>query len=223
MDALYPGTMPMSKVNYDAKHDYEYVKNYKILQSSFDKQHIDKHIEVERLIKGKYQDNLEFLQWFHIYFEQAWSGGEYAAVERRALCQGGNRASESARNKPAPAAGAAKPARSRAAAARVPAEKKSTAAASGAAGKSNTSAAAAGAARGGAGSKESEQVAELKLTVDGLEKERDFYFGKLRDIEILCQNESETPSDLVLAIQKILYATEEDFVDPTELDAMQEA
>ncbi len=32
------------------------------------------------------------------------------------------------------------------------------------------------------------QVTQLQVTVDGLEKERDFYFSKLRDVEILVQN-----------------------------------
>ena len=29
-----------------------------------------------------------------------------------------------------------------------------------------------------------QQVLDMKLTIEGLEKERDFYFGKLRDIEV---------------------------------------
>lgn len=50
-------------------------------------------------------------------------------------------------------------------------------------------------------------MAELKLTIDGLEKERDFYFGKLREIEVLCQtDQGKTP--LVDQVLKILYATE---------------
>lgn len=52
------------------------------------------------------------------------------------------------------------------------------------------------------------QVNDLRLTVDGLEKERDFYFGKLRDIEVLCQENDAMELPLVKQIMEILYATE---------------
>uniref|UniRef100_UPI0035CD3DA6 CM1 n=1 Tax=Homo sapiens TaxID=9606 RepID=UPI0035CD3DA6 len=57
-----------------------------------------------------------------------------------------------------------------------------------------------------------QQVNVLKLTVEDLEKERDFYFGKLRNIELICQ-ENEGENDPVLQrIVDILYATDEGFV-----------
>ncbi len=46
---------------------------------------------------------------------------------------------------------------------------------------------AARAAPGGPQAAPAAQVMDLKLKVDGAECERDFYFDKLRDIEILCQ------------------------------------
>ena len=49
---------------------------------------------------------------------------------------------------------------------------------------------------------------DLRLTVDGLEKERDFYFGKLRDIEVLCQENDAAELSCVKQIMDILYATE---------------
>lgn len=60
------------------------------------------------------------------------------------------------------------------------------------------------------------QLAEMRLTVQGLEKERDFYFGKLRDIEMLCQEEEESGPAPVQKMLDILYATEEGFAAPDE-------
>jgi microtubule-associated protein, RP/EB family len=48
----------------------------------------------------------------------------------------------------------------------------------------------------------------MKLTTEALEKERDFYFGKLRDIEVLCQEAPPSDSNLIEKITAILYATE---------------
>jgi RP/EB family microtubule-associated protein len=59
----------MNKLNWSATQDFEYVSNYKILQSCFTKLHIDRFIDVDRLISGKYMDNLEFMQWFKRYYE----------------------------------------------------------------------------------------------------------------------------------------------------------
>jgi len=59
-----------------------------------------------------------------------------------------------------------------------------------------------------------EAAADLQLNVDALEKERDFYFGKLRDIEILCQEREtddvdENMASLIDTIKKIMYATDD--------------
>ena len=62
------------------------------------------------------------------------------------------------------------------------------------------------------------QVLEKNLTIEGLEKERDFYFGKLRDIEVLVQ-EHETVEGAAEFCQKVLgvlYATEEGFAVPED-------
>lgn len=90
-DSLYPGKVNMSKVRWDAKADFEYVQNYKVLQDCFNKVGISKRIPVQLLIRGKYQDNLEFMQWMKRFFELNTSGDDYSATERRSKGKGGKK------------------------------------------------------------------------------------------------------------------------------------
>jgi RP/EB family microtubule-associated protein len=83
----------MSKVDFTVKQEFEYMKNWKVLQEGFQKAGVKKMIPVEKLIKAKYQDNLEFLQWMYQYAHQVYNGDcdnpQYSALERRSKSKGG--------------------------------------------------------------------------------------------------------------------------------------
>lgn len=83
IDAIHPGKVKMHKVKWNAKHEHEFTANFKILQQAFEEMKIKKFVDVEKLIKGKYQDNLEFLQWMKRYFDINYSGSVYDALTRR--------------------------------------------------------------------------------------------------------------------------------------------
>jgi len=153
------------------------------------------------------QDNIEFLQWSKRFWDQYFPGGEYDAIARRK----GSGAPASASAMPAPRAPATAPPNSSAA-------------------RRGVTPTSAGRPRGGAGTAtgggpasaalrtENEQ---LKETVTGLERERDFYFSKLRDIELLLQEavtaNPEIEQDergLIPSIQQILYSTEVSPIPP---------
>lgn len=61
-----------------------------------------------------------------------------------------------------------------------------------------------------------DQVAELKMNNDTLDREREFYFGKLRDIEEMLQKRGLDSDPLGSEILKILYASEEEQVTVSE-------
>lgn len=140
------------------------------------------------------QDNLEFLQFSKRYWDQYYPGGDYDALSRRKGLGAGA----------APALPPSKRAPVSSAAARRPAG-----GAAPSAPRTNSRQAAP------ASSVLQAKNAELMETVQGLERERDFYFSKLRDIELLIQQAmdadpalEEDEGSLLKQIQSILYSTE---------------
>ncbi len=216
----------MSRVKFNVNTEYAYLQNFKILQSMqyiypsvpakpceqianqllfpidcFTRHGIDRPVNVEQLIKCKMQDNLEFLQWSKRYWDQYFPGGDYDAVARR-------------RGSGAPPPASAPTQRTSAGAAKR--------------GTTPTTGRARVAGVGGVGSAALQQENNtLKETVQGLERERDFYFSKLRDIELLVQQACEEDPEiekqedgLIKHIQTILYSTEDGFEIPAEAEGL---
>lgn len=226
MDSIY-GDLPMHRVKFNATAEYEFQTNYKVLQSCFTKHHIEKTVYVEKLIRCRFQDNLEFLQWLKRFWMQNKDDTPYDAEARRKY-----RAASSG-----PGSNNST----------ISVTKRKTS------GFSNTSSSSTGANNAnnittrtsyGARTVSNEQVlglqAELaqaqgsvaslnrevntyKEAMNIMERERNFYFGKLRDIEILVQSTQDLIkegvyntgnadlSKLLNKVQQILYATEEGF------------
>ncbi|KAJ3226740.1 hypothetical protein HDU81_007119 [Chytriomyces hyalinus] len=82
IDSIY-GTVPITRIKFDTKNEYDYVSNYKILQAVFNKHKIERNIPIDKLIKCRYSDNLEFLQWMKKYWDAFYPGGGYNAQARR--------------------------------------------------------------------------------------------------------------------------------------------
>ena len=60
------------------------------------------------------------------------------------------------------------------------------------------------------------QIEELKMNNDTLDREREFYFGKLRDIAEMLQKRGLDQDALGSEVLKILYASEEEIVNVDE-------
>jgi len=231
LDSCFPGRVPLHKVNFNAKLEYEYVKNYKVLQDAFTRLGINKHIEVEKLIKGRYQDNLEFLQWMKRYWDLHHnpSAPEYNAVAERQRGPSGYHPGSAK-----PAAPDAPPATSTAPSG---GPKLRTFPGRDSSGPSGAHAPHLITTTGSqllhqqqhpppqrpSGSlmmtnaqpdlqrqrteELSKKVVELSSTIECLEKERDWYFAKLREVEVIVQKHPGEP--LFADIERVLYATEE--------------
>ncbi|KAG8772498.1 hypothetical protein FRC12_003038 [Ceratobasidium sp. 428] len=157
VDSIY-GDVPMQKVKMNAKHEYEFLANYKVMQMFFKQKKIDKPIPVEKLVKCKMQDNLEFLQWMKRYWLSNYGGQPYDAVARR-------------RGAPTDTPATIAPLRA------GPGLSASTS--GGIKGGTRAGSATSGVSAEQLASAQA-QVREMSAHLEGLEKERDFYFAKVR-------------------------------------------
>lgn len=71
LDAIHPGLIPLQKLNFSARYTDEYSKNLKILDEAFNKLEIEKVVPIDKLSKGKFQDNMRFLQWLYAHASRA--------------------------------------------------------------------------------------------------------------------------------------------------------
>ncbi|GLG93042.1 Microtubule-associated protein RP/EB family member 1 [Gryllus bimaculatus] len=324
MDMLFPGTVVLKRIKFKTNLEHEYIQNFKILQAAFKKMNVDKVIPVDKLIKGRFQDNFEFLQWFKKFFDANYDGREYDGFEARGgIPLGSGSQNGSLHQLPVVPVLATRPTRPQARPAvmrqpggakivpidklikgrfqdnfeflqwfkkffdanfkgqeydaltirggeqlgkggdnfpkgagrtgeRVSKPQGTVASAAKPVGKvgnagptcgnsalsmmpgpkvqqptrpQNRTVGSASNTKSNDSSKIEElnaQLVDLKLTMSGLEKERDFYFGKLRDIELMCQEDDNEKNPIVAKILDILYAVEDGFAPPDEQDALPE-
>lgn len=229
MDMLFPGSVQIKRVKFRTNLEHEYIQNFKILQASFKKMNVDKIIPIDKLIKGRFQDNFEFLQWFKKFFDANYDGRAYDALGTRenapmGFGSGAGKSIATVTKKPIvptptnATRNVVKPM------SKVPPR---TAAAAPATSKNTLIKKTEATGNNQVSNQQieelSSQIMDMRLNLEGLEKERDFYFSKLRDIEILCQDADEAePNPLVQKILDILYATEDGFAPPDELPPEEE-
>lgn len=224
MDILFPGTIPLKRVKYSSKQETDAINNFKILQSSFKKLNVDQSVEIDKLVKAKFQDNFEFLQWFKKFFDANYSGeGDYDPVKARGgqtlghggpKCIGGG-GGGIARTPLRAANGSSGGGISRS----------SNASNGGSVRSSNSTPSKASVNGGGAAKKDFQkdaEMVEMKLCLENLERERDFYFGKLRDIEVIITSSGDEKAELSQKILDVLYATEDGFAIPDESEIPEE-
>jgi len=162
-------------------------------------------------MKCKMQDNLEFLQWTKAYWNQNFPGDVYDAVGRRAGASVESAGVNRTTNNSTPVR-------------RAPVSSGANRSVSGrgsSLGVGNISSTYRSSPDPSVVLTLQKELQEERNTIAALEKERDFYFGKLRDIEVLIQDTlTATPempeAPFMKQVQGVLYNTEEGFEVPLE-------
>lgn len=260
-DFLFPGSISLKKVKWNSHLELDWLGNWKLVQTSWKSLGVEKIVPVDKLIKGKFQDNFEFLQWFKKFFDANYDGHEYNPLDARggeplpAEQVGGkpsvqnekakriqtptrttyttttrtNPPSRNASNytlntthtgnttstkpRPATASYASSSLSSAKTNNNVPQKPEPGANHSGTVSSSDAM------ELKQLREKVDEltrQVAEYEAEMSIIEQERDFYFKKLRCIEVICGDNESIGTVAVPVILEILYETEEGFVAPEE-------
>jgi len=250
IEYMYPQSVNLKRVNWEARNDYEYVTNWKLVQNSFNTNKISRFIDVDKLVRGKYQDNLEFMQWMKAFFDQKGVVREgYDPVAVRSRGKGGSNAAASlgkikgttkllpndrdkAKAEAAAAAANPEPEKKKAVRkkpvskpAKQPLSEKTNSTsprstAGSTPGSTPTKPVRSTSSRGPRQPKPSPRKLDkknkalnqenyaLKAAVEGLERERDFYFDKLRKVEVIMERLKTDGVD-VEEVFGVLYQTSE--------------
>lgn len=68
MDILFPDSVNLRRVKFITDQEKDFVNNFNILQQGFRKHNVDMYIPIEKLVKGKFQDNYDFIIWFRLFY-----------------------------------------------------------------------------------------------------------------------------------------------------------
>uniref|UniRef100_A0A182WL91 Microtubule-associated protein RP/EB family member 1 n=1 Tax=Anopheles minimus TaxID=112268 RepID=A0A182WL91_9DIPT len=77
MDVLFPGCLQLKRVKFCTNVEHDFLNNLRIFQNALVQLKVSKAVPIERLAKGRFQDNFEFLQWFKKFFDANYDGKEY--------------------------------------------------------------------------------------------------------------------------------------------------
>ncbi|PIC34917.1 hypothetical protein B9Z55_014430 [Caenorhabditis nigoni] len=82
---LFENSINLRKVKLNPKSEPDILTNWKVLTTSWKNLGIDKPVDVEKMKRAKFQDNMEFLQWFYKFFNANLVGDaeDYDAVGAR--------------------------------------------------------------------------------------------------------------------------------------------
>ncbi|VDK86073.1 unnamed protein product [Onchocerca ochengi] len=198
---LFPGKISLKKVKWNSRNEVDWIANWRILQTAWKDLGVKKTVPVERLLRSKFQDNFEFLQWFKKFFDANYDGHPYDALLAR-------------NGEPLPASWAIS---SRSLASKAPVITRNNPAIT------PTRKDSCSAVRKTAAGKTSVpnnvalqrkyelMIQELKQDLIELTKQRNFYYDKLRKVEVLCQEADDSPTVSREEVLEILYETQEGF------------